>query len=132
MRKIHKGLLVTLSGVITMFLAAGSAWAQSATPTTATTATGQQRTFVEGTTNDMRTVNPWKAIESPEYEVLSLNFDLIENFNKDDLSAAPGFATSWTQSDDGLTWTFQIREGATWQDGQKPASNRRSLRSRKR
>ena len=117
MRKIHKGLLVTLSGVITMFLAAGSAWAQSATPTTSATGTGDI-TFVEGTINDMRTVNPWKAIESPEYEVLSLNFDLLENFSKDDLSAAPGFATAWTQSEDGLTWTFDIRDGATWQDGE--------------
>jgi len=34
MRKVHKGLLVIISGVITMFLAAGGAWAQSATPST--------------------------------------------------------------------------------------------------
>jgi peptide/nickel transport system substrate-binding protein len=119
MRKVHKGVLVILTGVITMFLAAGSAWAQSATPSSSGSASSSSGpiTFVEGTINDMRTVNPWKAIESPEYEVLSLNFDLIENFNKDDLSAAPGFATSWTQSEDGLTWTFDIRQGATWQDG---------------
>jgi peptide/nickel transport system substrate-binding protein len=119
MRKVHKGVLVVLLGVITMFLAAGSAWAQSATPSSATSAgSSGPVTFVEGTINDMRTVNPWKAIESPEYEVLSLNFDLIENFDKNDLSASQGFATSWTQSDDGLTWTFDIRQGATWQDGQ--------------
>jgi peptide/nickel transport system substrate-binding protein len=119
MRKVHKGLLVTLSGIITMFLAAGGAWAQSATPSSSAAGnTGGPVTFIEGTINDMRTVNPWKAIESPEYEVLSLNFDLLENFDKADLSAAPGFATGWTQSDDGLTWTFDIRSGATWQDGQ--------------
>jgi len=118
MRKVHKGLLVIISGVITMFLAAGGAWAQSATPSTSATGSSGPVTFIEGTINDMRTVNPWKAIETPEYEVLSLNFDLLENFNKDDLSAAPGFATAWTQSEDGLTWTFDIRQGATWQDGQ--------------
>jgi peptide/nickel transport system substrate-binding protein len=118
MRKVHKGLLVVVSGVITMFLAAGGAWAQSATPSTPASASSGDVTFIEGTINDMRTVNPWKAIESPEYEVLALNFDLLENFNKADLSAAPGFATDWTQSDDGLTWTFTIRDGATWQDGQ--------------
>ena len=32
MRKVHKGLLVAVSGFITMILAAGGAWAQSATP----------------------------------------------------------------------------------------------------
>lgn len=28
----------------------------------------------------------------------------------------PGLATSWTESTDGLTWTFQIREDAYWVD----------------
>ena len=43
-------------------------------------------------------MNPWKASETPEYEVLSLNFDLLQNFDKNNLSAAPGLATDWTQS----------------------------------
>jgi peptide/nickel transport system substrate-binding protein len=123
MRKVHKGALVILTGVITMFLAAGSAWAQSATPSGSASGSGGPITFIEGTINDMRTVNPWKALETPEYEVLALNFDLIENFDKDDLSAAPGVAESWTQSDDGLTWTFKIRDGMTFQDGQPFTAN---------
>ena len=80
-------------------------------------------TFIEGTINDMRTVNPWKALETPEYEVLSLNFDLLENFDKNNLSAAPGIATDWTQSADGQTWTFNIRDDVTWQDGQPFTAN---------
>lgn len=31
----------------------------------------------------------------------------------------PGLATSWTVSDDGLTYTFQLRRGATFHDGTK-------------
>ena len=76
MKKVHKGLVVAVSGFITMILAAGGAWAQSSTPTSSGSDAAAPTTFVEGTTNDMRTVNPWKAIESPEYEVLNLNFDL--------------------------------------------------------
>ncbi len=30
----------------------------------------------------------------------------------------PGYAESWTQSTDGLTWTFKIRDGMKWSDGQ--------------
>jgi peptide/nickel transport system substrate-binding protein len=123
MRKVHKGLLVAVSGFITMILAAGGAWAQSATPAASGSSSGAPVIFVEGTINDMRTVNPWKALETPEYEVLSLNFDLLENFAKDNLAAAPGIATSWTQSDDGMTWTFNIRDDATWQDGQPFTAN---------
>jgi peptide/nickel transport system substrate-binding protein len=120
MKRVQKGLIAALVGGIAMLLAAGSAWAQS-TPSggaDASTTSSGDVTFVEGTTNDMRTVNPWKALESPEYEVLALNFDLLENFDKNDLSAAPGLATDWSQSEDGLTWTINMRDDATWQDGQ--------------
>ncbi len=118
MRKVHKGLLVAVSGFITMMLAAGGAWAQTTTTPSAGADGTAPSIFVEGTTNDMRTVNPWKALESPEYELLNLNFDLLEYFNKDDLTAAPGMATSWTQSEDGLTWTFTLRDDIKWQDGE--------------
>lgn len=119
MRKARKGLLVVFAGCIVMLLAAGSALAQSTTPAGASASDSTAPvTFIEGTINDMRTVNPWKALETPEYEVLSLNFDMLENFNKDNLQAAPGLASSWTQSDDGLTWTFTIRDDVKWQDGE--------------
>ena len=126
MRKVRKGLFVTLSGMIIVLLAAGTAWAQSASAKASASAAPSGTaggTFIEGTINDMRTVNPWKAIESPEYEVLALNFDLLENFDKSTLQASPGVATSWTQSPDGLTWTFNIRQGMTWQDGQPFTAN---------
>jgi ABC-type transport system substrate-binding protein len=29
----------------------------------------------------------------------------------------PAFAESWSVSGDGLTWTFKIRPGMTWSDG---------------
>lgn len=117
MKKVQRGLLVALTAGIAMILAAGSALAQSAEPS-ASTGEGGPIVFVEGTLNDMRTVNPWKALETPEYEVLSMNFDMLENFDKDNLSAAPGIASAWTQSDDGLTWTFTIRDDITWHDGE--------------
>src|SRR3954451_21674682 len=126
MRKVRRGLLVLVSGLIIVLLAAGAAWAQSASASgsaSASAAGGSGGTFIEGTVNNMRTVNPWKAIESPEYEVLALNFDLLENFDKATLQAAPGVAESWTQSDDGLTWTFKIRQGMQWQDGQPFTAN---------
>lgn len=34
-----------------------------------------------------------------------------------DGALAPGLATGWTTSADGLTWTFAVRDGVTFQDG---------------
>jgi peptide/nickel transport system substrate-binding protein len=106
-------LAVAFGVVAGVALTSTVALAQSATPSA-----DEKITFIAGTTNDMRTVNPFKAIETPEYEVLSLNYDMLINFAKDDLGPAPGLATEWTQSEDGLTWTFTIRDGMEWQDGE--------------
>lgn len=47
-------------------------------------------------------------------EVMSIP---LTSFDKDyDLYGLA--AESWTQSDDGLTWTFNLREGLVWSDGE--------------
>jgi peptide/nickel transport system substrate-binding protein len=37
--------------------------------------------------------------------------------NKDGITADPDLATDWEQSDDQLTWTFNLREGVKFSDG---------------
>jgi peptide/nickel transport system substrate-binding protein len=105
-------------GILLAMSFAGTALAQSASTSSSPSGSATNTTFVEGTLNDIQTVNPFNALTTPEYEVLGLNFDMLENFDKANLSAAPGLATGWTTSSDGLTWTYTIRNGATWQDGE--------------
>src|SRR5215467_1763438 len=114
------GRAVVVVAALGSFLAvslAGTALAQSESSSASPSTTGSID-FVEGTTADLRTVNPWEYLTSQEGEVIGMNFDMLENFNKTDLSAAPGLATSWTASPDALTYTFTIRSDAKWQDGQ--------------
>lgn len=44
------------------------------------------------------------------YETLTTN-------RTDGTGVDPGLATDWSVSDDGLTWTFNLREGVTFHDG---------------
>jgi peptide/nickel transport system substrate-binding protein len=81
-------------------------------------ATDEKSSFVEGTLGGLPNVNPFRGLTSGTYYVLSLQYDLPINFAIEDLSAAPGLVTEWSQSDDGLTWTLKTREGVTWQDGE--------------
>ncbi len=63
-------------------------------------------------------INPFLVYLSIDYELLNLNYDLLVEWGSDAFTPAPGLATSWEQSADGLTWTYHMRSGATWQDGQ--------------
>lgn len=69
-----------------------------------------------GTDQDLQVLNPFNSILVVDFEVFTLNYDLLVNFGPD-LEPAPGFADQWSVSDDGLTWTFRIREGMKWSDG---------------
>jgi peptide/nickel transport system substrate-binding protein len=70
-----------------------------------------------GWTNDPDNLNPFVGYETSSYEIWMLNYDFLVGYDES-LNPAPGLATEWSVSDDGLTWTFKLREGVTWQDGE--------------
>jgi peptide/nickel transport system substrate-binding protein len=72
-----------------------------------------------GWTNEPDSLNPFVGYEGSSYEVWSLNYDMLCGFGLDG-SPDPdrGLAESWSVSDDGLVWTFKIRQGMKWQDGE--------------
>jgi len=43
---------------------------------------------------------------------------LVKYSAEDGVTVVPDLATDWSVSDDGLTWTFTLREGVTWHDGE--------------
>ena len=44
-------------------------------------------------------------------------FETLVNFGEQDTTIQPGLAESWEPSDDGLTYTFKLREGVKFHDG---------------
>ncbi|HEY4633864.1 MAG TPA: ABC transporter substrate-binding protein [Candidatus Limnocylindrales bacterium] len=84
----------------------------AAVPTTAQTV----NVIRVGTDQDVQVLNPWSSILVVDYEVFTLNYDLLVGFGQN-LEPVPGFAESWSSSADGMTHTFKIRPGMTWSDG---------------
>ncbi|MCV3243648.1 peptide ABC transporter substrate-binding protein [Mesorhizobium sp. ZC-5] len=72
--------------------------------------------YNRGSAAEPETVDPHKTSTVYEAHVLR---DLFEGLVMQDAKAEliPGVAESWTVSDDGKTYTFKLRENATWSDG---------------
>jgi peptide/nickel transport system substrate-binding protein len=74
-------------------------------------------TFTVGIHNNADSFNPFLGFEAESYEVWALMYDYMISYRMSDMSPQPGLAKSWNTSDDGLTWTFDIRSGVQWSDG---------------
>ncbi len=75
-------------------------------------------TFTIGLPNEVDSFNPFLGIEASSFEMWALTYDYMISYSMKDMSPEPGLATDWETSEDGLTWTFNIREGVMWSDGE--------------
>lgn len=75
-------------------------------------------TVVEGGLADVVTLNPVLADDPTSLTVIGLLFDRLLAVDPQTGSIAPGLASSWRVSADGLTITFTLRDDILWHDGQ--------------
>ena len=75
-------------------------------------------TFTVGLQNEVDSFNPFLGIEAESYEMWALTYDYLISYSMEDMSPQPGLASEWETSEDGLTWTFTIRDDVTWSDGE--------------
>lgn len=61
-------------------------------------------------------IDPRLATDTTSYRVIELVFDGLVYLDET-LAPEPALATSWESSEDGLEWTFNLREGVTFHDG---------------
>jgi peptide/nickel transport system substrate-binding protein len=71
-----------------------------------------------GQEQDPVTLSPFTDQDEESFRVWAMNYDLLVNFNPDNLAPSPGIAESWDLSDDKKTVTFHLFEGLKWSDGQ--------------
>jgi len=90
----------------------GSAAAQSSPPP------DKKVTLRIGWLTEPDNLNPFVGAEASPWVLWKLNYDLLVGFDADTMEPRPELATAWEVSPDGKVWTFTIRSGATWQDGE--------------
>ena len=129
----------TLSLFVAVSIAAGClAGCGGGSQTTATTAGGTSETqatqggqsgeaasdsasgkdsLVIAMASDILSMDPFKYDEGPTNQVMAHIYEAMV-LQGSDMQFEPGLAESWETSEDGLVWTFHLREGVKFHDGE--------------
>ena len=96
-------------------------------PTTTTTAAGTvpgPTTLVVDKANELQSVDPAFDYEYAGWEVIANVYEPLVTYDKTDPTKFVGvLATSWTSSADGLLYTFKLREGVKFSNGDEFDAN---------
>jgi peptide/nickel transport system substrate-binding protein len=104
-------VVAVVAGVGTV--GAVSASADSASPS----ASSSNVVLNVGILQDIDSANPFTGVAASSYEIYQMMYPTLTNYSAKDFSDAPGMATSWTESADHLTWTYQLHPDMKWSDG---------------
>lgn len=68
--------------------------------------------------SDPKTLNRWVAAENSSGEILDPMYEALTQLNSYTLKYEPRLAEAPTVSSDGLVYTYKLRDGLVWSDGQ--------------
>lgn len=75
-------------------------------------------TFTIGIQSDVDSTNPFTGIVVEAYETYALMYDYLTTSSAKDVSPQPSLAESYSEAPDKKSWTYKIRAGVKWSDGQ--------------
>lgn len=78
---------------------------------------GGKDTLVFATAGDPKVLDPAFASDGESFRVARQIFEGLVTTGEGTAEIEPALATDWESSPDGLTWTFNLREGVTFHDG---------------
>ncbi|MDT0277310.1 ABC transporter substrate-binding protein [Blastococcus goldschmidtiae] len=78
---------------------------------------GGDNTLVAAVSAQPDQFDPHVTSAYASFQVLENVYDTLVVPNPEDLTMEPSLATDWETSEDGLTWTFNLRDDVTFHDG---------------
>jgi peptide/nickel transport system substrate-binding protein len=98
-----------LAGLIAAGLLVGALPAPARTPS--------NTLVVAQALDEMVSIDPAQAYEVPSDELITNVYDQLFTFNSNSSEPQPDVVTAWKRSDDGLTYSFEIRQGMKFHSG---------------
>ncbi len=74
-------------------------------------------TFIFGRGGDSVGLDPALEEDGESFKVCDNIYDTLVKYKDGSTEIEPGLAASWESSEDGLTWTFNLRKGVSFHDG---------------
>ncbi|RLG04236.1 MAG: peptide ABC transporter substrate-binding protein [Thaumarchaeota archaeon] len=116
MNPIRKAYIAAIIIVIVIALVGGYWW-YTTTITPPAPPAPPPKVLVMGTTDKITVMDPAKAYDFYTWEVFQNIGEGLLKYKPGTTELVPGLAESYTVSDDGLTYTFKLREGLKFTDG---------------
>lgn len=79
---------------------------------------GKPVTFDVGDPQGIDSMSPLIGVTLAAYEAWNIQYATLTDKAASDFHTIPGLAKSWKGSKDGRTWTYKLRDGLKWSDGQ--------------
>src|SRR5690606_13492205 len=73
--------------------------------------------LIIGQIAEPQSLDPQVSTAANDFRITTNIFEGLVRFKEGTLEVEPALATDWTISDDGLVYTFTLREGVTFHDG---------------
>ena len=77
----------------------------------------QSNTLIYAQPEDPKTLDPINTDIAEAVHVITNLFDTLVTYHDETTEIVPSLAERWETSEDGLTWTFHLREGVLFHDG---------------
>ncbi|MEU7061231.1 ABC transporter substrate-binding protein [Streptomyces sp. NPDC046197] len=117
----HRTRLLTAAGAAALVLTAGLATPLTPASPRAQAAEGKQsgKVLTVAVAQSVDSLSPFLATRLLSTSIHRLMYEYLTNYDPKDAHVIPGLATKWEPSPDKLTWTYTIRTGSRWSDGQQ-------------